>query len=49
MVRNIITFLVRIGMGEIPLNRAKKVIRGSCPYVNKPAEPGGLYLVKVYY
>ena len=49
MVRNIISFLVKIGQSKIRLKDVSKIIKGKIPYVNKPAPARGLYLYKVKY
>ncbi len=49
MVRNIVSFLVRAGCGEISLPQARCIVRGKSRYINHPAPAGGLYLHKVTY
>ena len=49
MVRNIMAFLVRVGLGKIKLSDVGGIIKGKLPYANKPAPGSGLYLVKVNY
>ena len=49
MVRNVVTFLVKVAKNEIKLESTVAIISGKKPYVNKPAPAGGLYLTKVKY
>lgn len=49
MARNIVSFLVRVGRGEIPHKAAVSILKKKAPYVNKPAPAVGLYLYKVKY
>lgn len=49
MVRNITTFLVKVGLQNISLAQAKNIFCGQRPYSNVPAKPCGLYLMKVNY
>jgi tRNA pseudouridine38-40 synthase len=47
MVRNIVAFLVKVGMGELSSAQALSIVRGKTAYNNKPAPACGLYLMKV--
>jgi tRNA pseudouridine38-40 synthase len=49
MARNIVSFLVRIGKGEIKLKEVAPILKKGIPYVNKPAPAQGLYLLKTIY
>ena len=49
MVRNIVSFLVRVGSGKLSLKEARLVIGGEFNYTTKPAPGSGLYLLKVNY
>ena len=49
MARNLVAFLIKVGRGEIELDVAEKIIYRKIPYVNKPAPPNGLYLLKINY
>ncbi|OPX29812.1 MAG: tRNA pseudouridine(38-40) synthase TruA [Candidatus Omnitrophica bacterium 4484_171] len=49
MARNIVSFLVMTGMGQILQKDIRGIIKGRIRYTNNPAPPGGLYLMKVNY
>jgi tRNA pseudouridine38-40 synthase len=49
MVRNIVTFLVKVGAGKVSLEKALGITKREIPYINKPAPACGLYLIKVKY
>ncbi|MFA6281192.1 MAG: tRNA pseudouridine(38-40) synthase TruA [Candidatus Omnitrophota bacterium] len=49
MARNIVTFLVKTGSGEIGFNEAVEILENKKKYVNRPAPAGGLCLIKVKY
>ena len=49
MARNIVSFLVMTGKEKLSQNDAVRIIEGKAQYTNKPAPPGGLYLIKVNY
>ena len=49
MARNIVSFLVRVGKGEIDPKNTPKILKGKIGYSNKPAPAAGLYLEKVNY
>lgn len=49
MVRNITTFLVKVGQKKISLKEASLILAKEMPYSNKPAPACGLYLLKVEY
>ncbi len=49
MARNIVSFLVRIGLRKISLKQANLILGQKTPYSNKPAPAKGLYLCRVYY
>lgn len=49
MVRNIVAYLVETGLGDIGAPKTKDILSKKISYHNKPAPPGGLYLVKVFY
>lgn len=49
MVRNIITFLVEAGCGQINKTEARKIINNEINYKKHPAPASGLYLMKVFY
>lgn len=49
MVRNIVSFLVKTGRGEIAPGDLPLILKQKIPYVNKPAPACGLYLCKVKY
>jgi len=49
MARNIVSFLVAVGKGNISLKEVGLIVSGKCSYTNKPAPACGLYLWKVFY
>ncbi|MBU1121348.1 MAG: tRNA pseudouridine(38-40) synthase TruA [Candidatus Omnitrophota bacterium] len=49
MVRNIVLFLVQIGLQKISLKQANDILERKIPYSKKPAPAAGLYLLKVNY
>ena len=50
MARNIVSFLVQVGIGKITLKDAQAILKRKLPYhTNKPAPAAGLCLVKVFY
>jgi tRNA pseudouridine38-40 synthase len=49
MVRNIVSFLVKVGEDRIDSKPAADIIKKNIPYHNQPAPAAGLYLVKVKY
>jgi tRNA pseudouridine38-40 synthase len=49
MVRNIMAYLVEVGLKNIIASRTRDVLERKNFYHNKPAPSGGLYLVKVNY
>ncbi|MBN2120356.1 MAG: tRNA pseudouridine(38-40) synthase TruA [Candidatus Omnitrophica bacterium] len=50
MARNIVSFLVDIGLGKVDIGQAKKAILSKDrSFIGKPAPAYGLYLWKVYY
>jgi len=49
MARNIVSFLVMIGIGQISQKDISRIIKRRIRYTNNPAPPGGLYLMKVNY
>ncbi|MCM8773180.1 MAG: tRNA pseudouridine(38-40) synthase TruA [Candidatus Omnitrophica bacterium] len=49
MARNIVAFLVSIGVGKISSKDISRIINRKIPWVNKPAPSCGLYLYRVKY
>lgn len=49
MVRNIVAFLIKVGLSEISPAQACDILQGKASYHNKPAPGCGLYLLKVKY
>ncbi|MFA5337089.1 MAG: tRNA pseudouridine(38-40) synthase TruA [Candidatus Omnitrophota bacterium] len=49
MARNIVSFLVRAGSGDISQKEAIQILSRKMPYSNKPAPAQGLYLITVKY
>lgn len=49
MARNMVSFLVRVANGNIPIKDIPFIFKRKTPYVDKPAPPQGLYLYKVKY
>lgn len=49
MARNIVTFLVKVGGGDISLKEATQILNKTKTYFNKPAPAQGLCLIKVKY
>lgn len=49
MARNIASFLVRVGQGNLTLSQAGDILQRKTPYINKSAPAAGLYLYKVRY
>lgn len=49
MARNIVSFLVKVGMCNISQKEAAQILNRKKPYNNKPAPAQGLYLIKVKY
>ncbi|MBP7088599.1 MAG: tRNA pseudouridine(38-40) synthase TruA [Candidatus Omnitrophica bacterium] len=49
MVRNIVSFLVKVGRGKISPKEVSLILAKKKPYINKPAPAQGLYLLKVKY
>lgn len=49
MVRNLVSFLVKVGKRKISLKEASLILAKKRPYTNKPAPAQGLYLLKVKY
>ena len=49
MVRNIVSFLAKIGEGKLDAADTLDILSGKIPYINKPAPASGLYLYKVNY
>ncbi|MCF7908724.1 MAG: tRNA pseudouridine(38-40) synthase TruA [Candidatus Omnitrophica bacterium] len=49
MVRNIVSFLVKVARDKISLKQASLILEQKAPYMNKPAPATGLYLYKVSY
>ena len=49
MARNIVSFLVKVGIEKISLSKARNILKGKESYANNPAPPYGLYLLKVKY
>ena len=49
MARNMVAFIVKVGLGQISLKEAKSIISKKQPYSNKPAPASGLYLYKTSY
>lgn len=49
MARNIVYFLIQVGIGKISIKEAEAVLIGQKDFIKKPAPPQGLYLKKVDY
>ena len=49
MARNIVSFLVAVGTGRISQKDIGGIIKGEIRYINNPAPPQGLYLMKIKY
>ncbi len=49
MVRNIVSFLVSVGVGKVKIQDVRLILDRNIKYSNKPAPGGGLYLSKVKY
>jgi len=49
MVRNIVSFLVKVGSAKLTPKSAEAVLKRKIVYSNKPAPAAGLYLLKVEY
>ncbi|MFH1519109.1 MAG: tRNA pseudouridine(38-40) synthase TruA [Candidatus Omnitrophota bacterium] len=49
MARNMVSFLVRVANGGIPLKDVPLILKQKTPYINNPAPAQGLYLYKVKY
>jgi tRNA pseudouridine38-40 synthase len=49
MVRNIVSFLVKVGQGNISPSQAQEILKRKLSYHNKPAPAYGLYLLRVNY
>lgn len=49
MARNIVSFLVKVGTGQIDTKDISGILKRKIGYVNKPAPACGLYLLKVNY
>lgn len=49
MARNIVYFLVQVGIGKINLKEAEAILGGQKNFMKKPAPAQGLYLKKAKY
>lgn len=49
MARNIVYFLIQVGIEKICIKKAEAILAGERGFIKKPAPPQGLYLKKVDY
>jgi tRNA pseudouridine38-40 synthase len=49
MVRNIVSFLIKVGTKKIELEEADLILKRKLNYINRPAPACGLYLLKIKY